>query len=200
MNQSYVQREDSYSASADLTYTEPLGKNFFLLGSYRFNWSNSQTEKDTRDILEDGTVSDELDSVYSSRMENTFLRHRMQLSFMKQEKKYNLQLGVNAQPSTTITRDDFNPGRNVNYTVWNFAPSARFDYNFDKNEFMRINYNGSTSQPSVNQLMPVPDNSDPLYVSVGNMSLKPEFSSPSSPTGSGCTTTIRIWRVSPPIR
>ena len=176
VNQNYVQREDSYSASADLTYTEPLGKNFFLLGSYRFNWSNSQTEKDTRDILEDGTVSDELDSVYSSRMENTFLRHRMQLSFMKQEKKYNLQLGVNAQPSTTITRDDFNPGRNVNYTVWNFAPSARFDYNFDKNEFMRINYNGSTSQPSVNQLMPVPDNSDPLYVSVGNMSLKPEFS------------------------
>lgn len=176
VNQRYGQREDSYSASADLTYTEPLGRNFFLLGSYRFNWSNSQTEKDTRDILEDGTVSQEIDSVYSSRMENTFLRHRMQVSFMKQEKMYNLQLGVNAQPSTTITRDDFNPERNVRYTVWNFAPSARFDYNFSDNEFMRINYNGSTSQPSVNQLMPVPDNSDPLYVSVGNMSLKPEFS------------------------
>ena len=176
VNQSYVQREDSYSASADLTYTEPLGKNFFLLGSYRFNWSNSQSEKDTRDILDDGTVSDVLDSTYSSRMQNTFLRHRMQLSFMKQEKNYNLQLGVNAQPSTTITNDDFNPERNVNYTVWNFAPSARFDYNFSSNEFLRINYNGSTSQPSVTQLMPVPDNSDPLYVTVGNMSLKPEFS------------------------
>lgn len=176
VNQSYVQREDSYSASADLTYTEPLGKNFFLLGSYRFNWSNSQSEKDTRDILDDGTVSDMLDSTYSSRMQNTFLRHRMQLSFMKQEKNYNLQLGVNAQPSTTITNDDFNPERNVNYTVWNFAPSARFDYNFSSNEFLRINYNGSTSQPSVTQLMPVPDNSDPLYVTVGNMSLKPEFS------------------------
>ena len=176
VNQYYDQREESYSASADLTYTEPLGKNFFLLGSYRFNWSNSLSEKDTRNVLEDGTLSEELDSTYSSRMENTFLRHRMQVSFMKQEKNYNLQLGVNAQPSTTITKDDFNPGRNVNYTVWNFAPSARFDYNFDKNEFMRINYNGSTSQPSVNQLMPVPDNSDPLYVSVGNMSLKPEFS------------------------
>ena len=175
INQRYEQREESYSASADLTYTEPLGKNFFLLGSYRFNWSNSRSEKDTRDILEDGTVSDKLDSVYSSRMENTFLRHRMQVSFMKQEEKYNLQIGVNAQPSTTITRDDFNPDRNVNYTVWNFAPSARFDYNFSQNEFMRINYWGNTSQPSVSQLMPVPDNSDPLYVSVGNMSLKPEF-------------------------
>ncbi|HIR32676.1 MAG TPA: TonB-dependent receptor [Candidatus Coprenecus merdigallinarum] len=175
INQHYIQREESYSASADLTYTEPLGKNFFLLGSYRFNWSNSRSEKDTRDILEDGTLSDELDSVYSSRMENTYLRHRMQISFMKQEKKYNLQLGVNAQPSTTITRDDFNKARNVNYTVWNFAPSARFDYDFNDNEFLRINYNGSTSQPSITQLMPVPDNSDPLYVSVGNMDLKPSF-------------------------
>ena len=175
INQRYDQKEESYSASADLTYTEPLGKNFFLLGSYRFSWSNSQSEKDTRDILEDGSLSDQLDSTYSSRMENTLLRHRMQISFMKQEDKYNLQLGVNAQPSTTITRDDFNPERNVNYTVWNFAPSARFDYDFSDNEFLRVNYWGSTSQPSINQLMPVPDNSDPLYVSVGNMSLKPEF-------------------------
>ena len=175
INQRYDQKEESYSASADLTYTEPLGKNFFLLGSYRFSWSNSQSEKDTRDILEDGSLSDRLDSTYSSRMENTLLRHRMQISFMKQEDKYHLQLGVNAQPSTTITRDDFNPERNVNYTVWNFAPSARFDYDFSDNEFLRVNYWGSTSQPSINQLMPVPDNSDPLYVSVGNMSLKPEF-------------------------
>lgn len=119
INQRYTQVEKSYSTSADLTYTEPLGKNFFLLGSYRFSWSRSESEKDTRDILEDGTVSDQLDSTYSSRMANTFLRHRMQISFMKQEEKYNLQLGVNAQPSTTITVDEFNPSRNVNYTVWN---------------------------------------------------------------------------------
>lgn len=175
INQRYTQVEKSYSTSADFTYTEPLGKNFFLLGSYRFSWSRNESEKDTRDILEDGTVSDQLDSTYSSRMANTFLRHRMQISFMKQEEKYNLQLGVNAQPSTTITVDEFNPARNVNYTVWNFAPSARFDYDFSKNQFMRINYWGNTSQPSINQLMPVPDNSDPLYVSVGNMSLRPEF-------------------------
>lgn len=175
VNQRYEQREESYSTSADITYTEPLGNNFYLLGSYRFSWSKNSSEKDTRDVMEDGSLSDRLDSTYSSRMENTFLRHRMQISFMKQEDKYNLQLGVNAQPSTTITVDDFNPERNVNYTVWNFAPSARFDYDFSKNEFLRINYWGSTTQPSITQLMPVPDNSDPLYVSVGNMSLRPEF-------------------------
>ncbi|HIZ87807.1 MAG TPA: hypothetical protein IAC03_06585, partial [Candidatus Coprenecus pullistercoris] len=37
IDQRYDQRDESYSVSADLTYTEPLGRNFFLLGSYRFD-------------------------------------------------------------------------------------------------------------------------------------------------------------------
>lgn len=172
IDQNYYQKEEDYSVSADLTYTEPLGKNFFILGSYRFDWERYRSEKMTYDVVDDEEVFNEY---YSSRMKNTFLSHRMQISMMKQEEKYNIQIGVNAQPSTTITVDDFNPARDTSYTVWNFAPSARFDYNFSDNQFLRMFYWGSTNQPSVNQLMPVPDNSDPLYVSLGNSSLKPEF-------------------------
>ena len=120
-------------------------------------------------------VSGRLMDDYSSRMTNTFLSHRMQVSMMKQEEKYNLQIGVNAEPSTTRTVGQMGAARDTSYTVWNFAPSARFDYNFSDNEFLRLFYWGRTSEPSVNQLMPVPDNSDPLYVSLGNPTLKPEF-------------------------
>ena len=172
IDQNYQQKEEDYSVSADLTYTEPLGKNFFLLGSYRFSWERYKSEKMTYDVADDVPVFNEY---YSSRMKNTFLSHRMQVSMMKQEAKYNLQIGVNAEPSTTMTVDDFNPSRDTSYTVWNFAPSARFDYNFSDNEFLRVFYWGRTDQPSVTQLMPVPDNSDPLYVSLGNIALKPEF-------------------------
>ena len=170
IDQRYDQRDESYSVSADLTYTEPLGRNFFLLGSYRFDWQQYQSEKMTYD-----NVSGRLMDDYSSRMTNTFLSHRMQVSMMKQEEKYNLQIGVNAEPSTTRTVGQMGAARDTSYTVWNFAPSARFDYNFSDNEFLRLFYWGRTSEPSVNQLMPVPDNSDPLYVSLGNPTLKPEF-------------------------
>ena len=170
IDQRYDQKDESYSVSADLTYTEPLGRNFFLLGSYRFDWQQYQSEKMTYD-----NVSGRLMDDYSSRMTNTFLSHRMQVSMMKQEEKYNLQIGVNAEPSTTRTVGQMGAARDTSYTVWNFAPSARFDYNFSDNEFLRLFYWGRTSEPSVNQLMPVPDNSDPLYVSLGNPTLKPEF-------------------------
>ena len=170
IDQRYDQKDESYSVSADLTYTEPLGRNFFLLGSYRFDWQQYQSEKMTYD-----NVSGRLMDDYSSRMTNTFLSHRMQVSMMKQEEKYNLQIGVNAEPSTTRTVGQMGAARDTSYTVWNFAPSARFDYNFSDNEFLRLFYWGRTSEPSVNQLMPVPDNSDPLYVSLGNAGLRPEF-------------------------
>ena len=170
IDQRYDQKDENYSVSADLTYTEPLGRNFFLLGSYRFDWQQYQSEKKTYDNASGRLIDD-----YSSRMINTFLSHRMQVSMMKQEEKYNLQIGVNAEPSTTRTVGQMGAARDTSYTVWNFAPSARFDYNFSDNEFLRLFYWGRTSEPSVNQLMPVPDNSDPLYVSLGNPTLKPEF-------------------------
>lgn len=171
IDQHYDRKENSYSVSANMTYTEPLGRNFFMQASYRFGWNQSLSEK-----LTYNNPTQELDIAYSNRMENTFLNHRMQLSFMKQEDKYNVQIGVNAQPATTYTTASLGVVRDTSYTVWNFAPSARFDYHFSDNNFLRINYNGRTNQPSINQLMPVPDNSNPLYVSLGNTSLNPEFS------------------------
>jgi hypothetical protein len=59
--------------------------------------------------------------------------------------------------------------------VVNFAPSARIQYNFTKKTFMRIDYRGQTDQPSISQLQPVKDNSNPLNVTVGNPYLKPDF-------------------------
>ena len=38
-----------------------------------------------------------------------------------------------------------------------------------------LNYSTNTNQPSVSQLQPVPDNTNPLYVKLGNPNLKQEF-------------------------
>ena len=58
----------------------------------------------------------------------------------------------------------------------NWAPQASFDFEFNDYAHMRMRYNGRSAQPSTSQLMPVPDNSDPLNVSLGNPYLKPYFS------------------------
>ena len=40
---------------------------------------------------------------------------------------------------------------------------------------LRVNYRGTTSQPSISQLLDITDNSDPLNISKGNPGLKPSF-------------------------
>jgi hypothetical protein len=57
----------------------------------------------------------------------------------------------------------------------NVTPSANLGYNFSKTGNATIYYNGRSQQPSIQQLQPVPDNSNPLYVQLGNPDLKPSF-------------------------
>jgi hypothetical protein len=52
-------------------------------------------------------------------------------------------------------------------------PSANLGYNFSKTGSATIYYNGRSQQPSIQQLQPVPDNSNPLYVQLGNPDLRP---------------------------
>lgn len=171
IDQRYFQNDKSYSLGGRLSYTEPLGKNFFIEGAYQYNYRKSNSDKDTYNKGVDDKY-DQLDSIYSSHYENTFITQQAELNFMKQEDKYNLTVGVSMQPSRTDSRGR---GRDTSYNVLNFAPSARFDYRFSDDRFLRVRYRGRTSQPSISQLLPIPDNSNPLRVTMGNMDLNPEF-------------------------
>lgn len=48
-------------------------------------------------------------------------------------------------------------------------------YRFSKNSSLMMNYRARTTQPSLTQLQPVADISDPLNIKVGNPDLKPTF-------------------------
>lgn len=173
IDQRYLQNENTYSLRGRISYTEPLGRNYFMEGTYSYSYKRSTSDKDTYNVDANGeyTIAD---SEYSNHYKNIFINQRAELNFMKREDKYSLTVGASMQPATTKSygRTD----RDTSYSVINFAPSARFDYNFSESKMLRIRYRGRTSQPSINQLMPIPDNSNPLKISLGNPNLNPEFS------------------------
>lgn len=53
-------------------------------------------------------------------------------------------------------------------SVFNFAPNIDFRYRFSKVSQLRFNYRGRTAQPSMENLLPIVDNSNPLNIRVGN--------------------------------
>lgn len=174
------ERYDQLSKSANLrtrvTYTEPLGKNFFLEASYRFRYSYSNSNKQTYEKDEDGKYSIH-NLLYSSDVQNINTEHSAGLSLKKQEKKYSATLGAQYMPNTTrsyttIGETEITP---FERTAYNWSPNARLELNFNDNNNLRFDYRGRTTQPTVKQIQPVPDHSNPLDISLGNPDLTPSF-------------------------
>ena len=117
------------------------------------------------------------DDLFSSDISNEVHRQNAGINLRKQEEKYNITIGASLQPQTTHNRTV----RGLNsldttLKVLNWSPNARIDINFSDAQMLRINYRGNSSQPSLTQMMPVPDNSNPQRVTLGNMGLTPSFS------------------------
>ena len=64
----------------------------------------------------------------------------------------------------------------VTRNVFNLSPNIRFRYKISETSQLDFRYRGSSSQPSMTDLLDVTDDSDPLYISRGNPGLKPSWS------------------------
>ena len=195
VNQYVDQKSKSRSVSSRLVYTEPLGGNFYLEGSYQIRWSQSQTEKLTYDAA-DGVAwganpfslgmgalaydKGEINKDYSNNILNRSLNQYIGMAFMYQNKALRAQVGASAVPTKTYNETyNHKKGESVIYnpgTIWNFSPRAMLFYDFNDNSNIRLFYFGNSSQPSTSQLNPVLDNSNPLSLSLGNPYLNPYFS------------------------
>ncbi len=172
----------SNSYNTRLTWTEPLGdvkKGRFLTFAYRFQANFNNADKYTYDILSDdlGVAYDTLrNDELSNSFRNDYYTHRAQVGFKQVTTNYTYDVGISAEPSSSQSIDLINSERNIpKRTVFNIAPYFRYRYKLGKQTSLRIDYRGRSSQPSIQQLQPVEDISDPLRVVVGNPDLKPSF-------------------------
>jgi hypothetical protein len=159
-----------------ISYVEPLGRDNFIQLAYQYRQNLTESDKDTRsrDANGDYTV---LDSLYSKRLENDFVRQEVELNFRSVRENYDYMLGVSMQPSSSRSKTYI--GSEMIYEgeqkVVNFAPMAQLNYRWSRTNNLRLRYFGNTDQPSIAQLSPVVDVSDPLNISYGNPDLKPSF-------------------------
>lgn len=185
----------NYSYAGQLTYSEPLWKATFLQFSYKFTYSYSKSDRSTYDFSKyamsgdheyrgwdsylnpfAGHLNDYRDDNLSRFSEYRNYNHDIQVMMRFIRQKYNLNFGVMVQPQQSKYIQDYQ-GVHVDTVrnVVNVSPTLDFRYRFSKMSNLRINYRGTTSQPSISQLLDITDNSDPLNISIGNPGLKPSF-------------------------
>ena len=188
VNQRFDRNSKSTSLSARLVYTEPIAKNLFLEANYSYSWGKNTSVKNTYSSLTNDQYVDDMgeqrliynvvgevfDPIYSNTILNVYHNQRAGLNLSYQLKKFRAQLGASMNPTKTYneTSGIEKPYENK---VINWSPQAMLFYTPNDNLNIRMFYFGRSSQPSTSQLMPVPDNSDPLNVSLGNPHLNPYF-------------------------
>ena len=100
----------------------------------------------------------------------------MMVSLRFIREKWSLSAGMSFQPQHTVLsykKGDF--ATDTTRNVFNFAPNMDFRFRFSKVSQLRLTYRGRSSQPSMENLLPVTDNSNPLNIRMGNPGLDPSF-------------------------
>ncbi len=117
-------------------------------------------------------LSDAL-SRYSERTEHG---HNMDVQLRLNRQKYNLNVGVSVQPQRSHFLQQYLgiPIDTVR-TVTNVSPTMDLSCRFNPQSNLRVSVRGSSSQPSITQLLDIYDDTNPLSITMGNPGLKPSF-------------------------
>lgn len=177
------------NVSARVSWTEPLGnvKNGnFLTVAYRFQYRWNDADKLVYDHPVsfpegwDGPVIVDPSLVFSDDLSNQFRNDYMsqdiRAGFKHVSRDQTIDVGMSLVPQSSKSTDLINSARNIpRRNVLNYAPYLRYSWKMSKTGGLNIDYMGRSSQPSMSQLQPVADVSDPMNIVIGNPDLDPTF-------------------------
>ncbi|MGQ7853079.1 outer membrane beta-barrel family protein [Pedobacter sp. WC2501] len=155
-------------------YTEPLNKTLSVELNYQNSYSNSDSHRDVFNYNPLTLQYDLVDNTFSNIYNNRTLTNAAGVSLTTTEKKYNWNIGVAAQQTNRVNTN-LTTGLRRTQNFINITPSAQFRYNFSNRKRLFINYRGSTSQPTIDQIQPILDNTNSQTRYIGNPALKPSF-------------------------
>ena len=169
-------KNNGYQVSANIAYTEPLGKSSQLQVNYNPSWSKNNADQETFHFDEFTGKYVLPDTSLSNVFENTYNTQNAGLTYRYGNRDKMLSLGVSYQYSELNSDQTFPLNTNVHRTFSNLLPNAMLRYKFDDNHSLRVMFRSSTSQPSIGQLQNVINNSNPLFISTGNEGLQQQYS------------------------
>lgn len=178
LNQHIHNRADGDNYRIQLVYVEPLFKAYFL--QFRYSYLHRTTHSDRFVYNWDEANNDfysECDTTASNSFENQYSNHLFNLSIRTNHLKYNYNVGFDWEPQRSSSYSHLDDVTKNRFTkqVYNFSPRAMFLYKFSKRTRLQITYRGNSRQPNISDLQPVVDTTNPLYIRIGNPSLKPSY-------------------------
>lgn len=160
---------------SSLFFVEPLSKVFYWESFFNTSFQNNRLNRDLSDRSLAGMVTrnDSLSRYY----DNNLTYNRLGSSVRYSKDGVNVTVGLAAQHFNLT--GDFRRAAgatnlatiDLNYIAW--IPKVAVDLELKNNRYLFFSYDKSAQEPSIRDLQPIVDNSNPLFLRVGNPNLLP---------------------------
>lgn len=160
------------SLSQRLSLTQPVGSGAVLEA---FGERRAVDEDQDRSVFDVGGGARTPNDALSSGFERTYSYLRGGLRFNRNTEGKRLMLGVEVQGSdlegTILDRDE-----RIENGYTHVLPTAEYRVQVDDSKTLTLRYGTSTREPSMTELQPFADNTNPVRTYIGNPDLRPEYS------------------------
>ena len=191
MNRYNASPTDNSNWSGRIMWSEPIdsGRGNLQL-SYQIQVNNRNQNRETYVLPSSGGNYDDWEdtwylpyelqqyrnSTLSRSATNVSRNHTLTLQFRYNGEKSNFNLGFNFMPQYTGMDNFQYMGKVIGDTsrvVYNWSPSVNYRYRWNRQQSIQVTLRTNTSQPSMEDMMDITDDSNPLNIRKGNPGLLP---------------------------
>jgi len=173
-DQKSLRKSGNNNYNLSLSYTEPLGRDKIWEWNFAHNNAASNARTSVFDRNPASSLYDLFNDPLSNDFENSNDYNRLGTNLRIIKKKYNYQVGIALQ-KTELESNDLSKSEKLRQDFTNLITNASFNYQFARSKNLAFTYRGRTNQPSISQLQPLRNVSNPPYYYEGNPDLTQEF-------------------------
>jgi hypothetical protein len=174
LRQEIIQTGKGHNFVGSVQYSFPLFGNFSALLSNSFSFSRSDNSKVTWSLNTDNERIS-VDTLYSNIFRSQTITNQANAAIHFRVTKFEASGGLTINYNN-LNQTNQSSNKNIVQAFNTVSPSLRLGYMLSNTTRLNFNFSAYTSPPSVSQLQPVPNNTNPLYIQVGNPNLKSTFS------------------------
>lgn len=166
------ENSDSYSLNA--SNRSVLAENFFLNVSYNFDYSNSTNKRYVYEAENGDGNYNTLNELLSNDFEVTSMKHTPNVGLNYEGDIWRINTNVGLL-NTSLDNENFLEETTFKNTYNNLFLTARVRYEIERSKNFSLRYGTSVDIPSIRQLQPVEDRTNPLNIVMGNPELQPAY-------------------------
>ncbi|HSU29482.1 MAG TPA: outer membrane beta-barrel protein [Chitinophagaceae bacterium] len=164
---------NSRTFGTKLTFSEPLSAAWFAVLEYAYNKNHSNSNRNTFEKGLNGKYEVPIVDFSDNFGLDAFSHSGTgTLRYAGKKIKFAFGTGVSA---VKLVLNDLDTHIITDYHFLKLTPQAQFNFTLKQQTNLSVSYRGTTRQPTLNQLQPLRDNTDPLNIYRGNPDLKVGF-------------------------